>query len=220
MLVIVPKAIRGSPLKTSQPLSTRNAKCITNETYYFLLKQRQISQSKFHVVVAFSSLSLLIFSLSAVSLLCVACWECTLEFPLYVVVVDFCPLDEKASFFPLCVWLCLSCLVFCGEFVPPSGHDDCDAGAFFKWKVVNFMRTLFDRKMWQLTAKEIRNKGGRGWTTNSDSDKNWHKQKFSSAVKPVYNVTNNFSLYFFYLFDGIYCSAAWTLKRNTTRGRK
>lgn len=35
--------------------STRKrAKCITNETYYFLLKQRQISQSKFHVVVVVS----------------------------------------------------------------------------------------------------------------------------------------------------------------------
>lgn len=153
-------------------------------------------------------LSLLIFFLSLLSLCCVSLVESAhWNFLCMLLLLTFARWMKRRLFFPLCVWLCLSCLVFCGEFVPPSGHDDCDAGAFFKWKVVNFMRTLFDRKMWQLTAKEIRNKGGRGWTTNSDSDKNWHKQKFSSAVKPVYNVTNNFSLYFLLIrWNLLFCS--------------
>lgn len=42
---------QAAPLKISQALVS--VKCVTNETYYFLLKQRQISQSEFHVVVAF-----------------------------------------------------------------------------------------------------------------------------------------------------------------------
>lgn len=121
MLVIAPKAIRSSTIHSRPPIENKSStrkrvKCVTNETYYFLLKQRQISQSEFHVLVAFLCfVSTLPFFVTL---------HFSLLFPGFFLALDderkhwhffrlyYCSFDEKTFFaFVLFLWSACSVLL-------------------------------------------------------------------------------------------------------------